>query len=236
MGLIADYLEQCRSRCNAGDLDPCMIINKNFKARLRSYHEIDRTLTAYSSGSSLKTKSVLEQRLIEQASELEAIKTGYLLGEKNILAIYNSGVLHSQLMIDTLRLVLSELQKSYRAICDMRNIINRKIGKYNVVHFEAPSELDICNGVLNMISSSVLYYLEASSCTMDTNEFRMVVLDLAEIIQRLEHVRYNQVPKAVVRNYLKRHFGLSVGYLKCSNCGKPLLNHFPYCLNCYERN
>ena len=48
MGLISDYLEQCRDRSKAGDLDPCMIIGGSFRGKLSSYHEIYRTLTAYS--------------------------------------------------------------------------------------------------------------------------------------------------------------------------------------------
>ena len=71
MGLISDYLEQCRDRSNAGDLDPCMIIGGSFRGKLSSYHEIYRTLTAYSNSSDDEQKKLLHQQLTERSSELE---------------------------------------------------------------------------------------------------------------------------------------------------------------------
>ena len=91
MGLISDYLEQCRDRSKAGDLDPCMIIGGSFRGKLSSYHEIYRTLTAYSNSNDDEQKKLLHQQLTERSSELETIKSGYLLGEKVVLSVSNSG-------------------------------------------------------------------------------------------------------------------------------------------------
>ena len=195
MGLISDYLEQCRDRSKAGDLDPCMIIGGSFRNKLSSYHEIYRTLTTYSNSNNDEQKQLLRQQLIEQSSELETIKSGYLLGEKVVLSVWNPGKLQSLLMVDTVELLLSELRKSYQAICDLRQKINHQLGETMVIQFEPPLEADIRKNMMKMIGSSVVAYLQEPSVILDTSEFRKVVYDFAEIIRCFEQEQYNQPEK-----------------------------------------
>lgn len=236
MGLFSDYLEQCRARSNAGDLDPCMIISDNFRGQLISYHEIYRTLTAYSNSDNNEQKQRLRQQLVKQSSELEIIKSGYLLGEKVVLSVWNPGKLQSSLMVDTVKLLLTELRKSYQAICDLRQKINHQLGKTILIQFEPPLEADIRKNMLKMIGSSIVAYLQEPSVILDTSEFRKVVYDFAEIILCFEQEQYNQPKKKIVRYHLEKDFKMKNSHLKCANCGNHLLEDIPYCLNCYERN
>lgn len=232
MGLISDYLEQCRDRSKAGDLDPCMIISDSFRGKRSSYHEIYRTLTAYSNSSNDEQKKLLHQQLTERSSELETIKSGYLLGEKIVLSAWNSGKLQSNLMVDTVKLLLSELRKSYQAICNLRQKINHQLGEAIVIQFEPPLESDIRKNMMRMISSSIVAYLQDASVVLDTSEFRKVVYDLAEIARFFEQEQYNQPEKKIVRYHLERDFKMKNGHFKCVNCGSLLLEDIPYCLNC----
>lgn len=236
MGLISDYLEQCRGKCKAGDLDPCMIIGSNFRGKLSSYHEICRTLTAYSNSSDDEQKKLFYQQLTDQSSELETIKSGYLLGEKVVLSVWNLGKLQSSLMVDTVKLLLTELRKSYQAICDLRQKINHQLGETIIIQFEPPLESDIRKNMMKMIGSSIVTYLQDASVILNTSEFRKVVYDFAEIIRCFEQEQYNQPEKKIVRYYLEKDFKMKNGRFKCANCGSLLLEDIPYCLNCYERN
>lgn len=236
MGLISDYLEQCRDRSKAGYLDPCMIIGSGFRGQFSSYHEISNALTAYSNSTNDEQKKLLLQQLIERSSELETIKTGYLLGEKVVLAVSNTGKLQSSLMVDTVGLLLAELRKSYQAICDLRQKINHQLGETIVVQFEPPLESDIRKSMMKMIGSSIVTYLQDTSVILNTSEFRKVVYDFAEIIRCFEQEQYNQPEKKIVRYYLEKDFKMKNGRFKCANCGSLLLEDIQYCLNCYERN
>lgn len=236
MGLISDYLEQCRDRSRAGDLDPCMIISASFRNSVRSYHEITHTLITYSKSADDNQKKMLRQQLLDRSAELETIKSGYLLGEKIVLSVWNTGNLHSSLMIDTVKLLLTELRNSYQAICELRQKINRQIGEAIVVHFEPPIEYDIRKNMLKLIGSSMCTYLRDFSVIMDTSEFRKVISDFAEIIRCFEQEQYNQQDKKVVRYYLEKDYAIRNSQHKCVNCGAFLLEDIPYCLNCYERN
>ena len=113
MGLISDYLEQCRDRSRTGDLDPCMIIGASFRNNVRSYHEITHTLIKFSKSTDDNQKKILRQQLLDRSAELETIKSGYLLGEKIVLSVWNTGNLRSSLMMDTVKLLLLELRNSY---------------------------------------------------------------------------------------------------------------------------
>lgn len=236
MGLISDYLEQCRDRSNAGDLDPCMIIGGSFRGKLSSYHEIYHTLTAYSNSNNTEQKQLLRQQLAERSSELETIKSGYLLGEKVVLSVWNPGKLQSSLILDTVKLLLAELRKSYQSICDLRQKINHQLGETMLIQFEPPLEADIRKNMMKMIGSSIVAYLQEPSMILDTSEFRKVVYDFAEIIRCFEQEQYNQSEKKIVRYHLEKDFKIINGHLKCVNCGNHLLEDIPYCLNCYERN
>ena len=236
MGLISDYLEQCRSRSTAGDLDPCMIIGEDFKRKINSYQEIYRTLNEYTTARNNDQKLLIRQQLIARSSELETIKTGYLLGEKIVLSVWNSGKLQSPLMIDTIQLLLAELRRSYQAICTLRQSINRELKENTVIQFEAPSEIEIRRNMLKTIGSSVLAYLQNPSVLMGTSEFRKVIFDQAEIVRYFEQEQYNQPAKKVVQYYFEKDLHLKSSHIKCANCGNLLLQDIPYCLNCYERN
>lgn len=236
MGLISDYLEQCRDRSKAGNLDPCMIIGGSFGGHLSSYHEISNVLTTYSNSNNNEQKKLLLQQLTERSSELETIKTGYLLGEKVVLAVSNTGKLQSSLIVDTVELLLVELRKSYQAICDLRQKINNQLGETIVIQFEPPLESDIRKSMMKMIGSSIVTYLQDASVILNTSEFRKVVYDFAEIIRCFNQEQYNQPEKKIVRYYLEKDFEMKNGHFKCVNCGSLLLENIPYCLNCYERN
>ena len=234
MGLISDYLEQCRDRI--GNIDPCMIICGGIRGKLSSYYEINHTLIEYSNSKNDEQKKLLRQQLIERSSELETIKSSYLLGEKLILSVQNTGKLQSSLIVDIVNLFLAEIHKSYQAICDLREIINHQLGGTIVINFEAPLESNIRKNIVKMIGSSIVVYLKNSSVILDTSEFRKVVYDFAEIIRCFEQERYNQPEKKIVRYYLEMDFKMKNSQIKCINCGCFLLDDIPYCLNCYERN
>lgn len=236
MGLISDYLEQCRDRSRAGYLDPCMIIGSNFRSKFSSCHEISSTLIAYSDCNNHEQKELLRQQLTEQSSELETIKSGYLLGEKVVLSVWNPGKLQSPLMVDTVKLLLAELRKSYQAICDLRQKINHQLGESIVVQFEPPFESDIRKNMMKMIGSSIVAYLQDSLVILDTSEFRKVICDFAEIIRCFEQEQYNQPDKKIVCYHLEKDYKMKNGHFKCANCGNLLMENIPYCLNCYERN
>lgn len=236
MGLISDYLEQCRDRSRAGDLDPCMIIGGDFRSKFSSYHEIHRALAAYSNSSDETQKKLLRHQLAERSSQLETIKSGYLLGEKIVLEVWNSGKLQSTLIKDTVKLLLTELRNSYQAICDLRQKINKQLGETIEVQFQAPLETDIRKNMLMMIGSSIVAYLRDSSVKLNTSDFRKVVCDFAEIIRCFEHEQYNQPEKKIVMYHLEKDFNMKNSHFKCANCGTLLLEDMPYCLNCYERN
>lgn len=236
MGLISDYLEQCRDRGKAGDLDSCMIIGGGFRGKLSSYHEICHTLTTYLNSNSDEQKQLLCQQLIERSSELETIKSGYLVGMNIVLSVLNIGKLQSSLMMETVELLLAEFHKSYQAISELRHKINHQLGETVVIQFEPTLESDIRKNMMKMIGSSIVAYLQDSSVILDTSEFRKVVYDFAEIIRCFEQEQYNQPEKKIVRYHLEKDFKMKNGHFKCVNCGSLLLESIPYCLNCYERN
>ena len=139
-------------------------------------------------------------------------------------------------MMDTVKLLLAELRKSYQAICDLRQKINQQLGEAIVIQFEPPLESDIRKNMMKMIGSSIVAYLQDASVILDTSEFRKVVYDFAEIIRCFEQEQYNQPEKKIVRYHLEKDFKMKNGHFKCVNCGSLLLEDIPYCLNCYERN
>ena len=116
MGLISDYLEQCRDRI--GNIDPCMIICGGIRGKLSSYYEINHTLIEYSNSKNDEQKKLLRQQLIERSSELETIKSSYLLGEKLILSVQNTGKLQSSLIVDIVNLFLAEIHIRLFVICE----------------------------------------------------------------------------------------------------------------------
>ena len=236
MGLISDYLEQCRDRSNVGDLDPCMIIGGVSRQKVHSYQEINHILNEYTVTQNRDQKRLIRQQLIAQSSELETVKTGYLLGEKTVLSVFNSGKLQSPLMIDTIQLLLAELRRSYQAICTLRQKINKELKENIVVQFETPADSEVRKNMLKMIGSSIIAYLQDSAVLLETSEFRKLIFDFAEIIRYFEQEQYHQPAKKIVQYHFEKDFNLKHSHVKCTNCGTLLLQNIPYCLNCYERN
>lgn len=235
MGLFSDYLEECRDRVKIGGLDPCMIISGCFEKQVGFYQSIYHKLRTYSNSDD-KKKQLIHQQLVKQSSELETIKSGYLLGEKIVLRIWNSGKLQSSLITDTVKLLLSEFRTSYYAICDLCQDINCQLDKKAIPRFNPPPESEVRKNLIGMLSSSIVAYLQDFSVLLDTSEFRKVVHDFALIIQFFEQEQYNQPEKKIVCYYLEKNFGIKNSRFKCTNCGSYLLEDIPYCLNCYERN
>ncbi|HAU84315.1 MAG TPA: hypothetical protein DCW90_02025 [Lachnospiraceae bacterium] len=236
MGLFSDYLEECRDRVKIGGLDPCMIISGCFEKQVSSYQSIYRKFRTYSNSDDDKKKQLIYQQLVKQSSELETIKSGYLLGEKIVLRIWNSRKLQSSLITDTVKLLLSELRTSYYAICDLCQDINRQLNKKVPLQFNPPSESEVRENLMRMLGSSIVAYLQDASVILDISEFRKVVYDFALIIQFFEQAQYNQPSKKIVCYYLEKSFDIKNSRFKCTNCGSYLLEDILYCLNCYERN
>lgn len=233
MGLFSDTLEECRNRLFAGDIDPCLIIDRS-RQGLRTVAEIQNSLGQDPSGPSF-------EELSARLAELETIITGYLLGEKIVFALDNQKILRSSLVTNTLHLLASSLERSYHAVCEAKDFLIRsqKEGSFpNIrVHSLPLSEDKTKERVLKLLISNVFYNLQnPQTAAMDTSIFRKVVLDLSELIQRLDDSEDHRPAKAIVHDYLKREYHLKQSRQTCSNCRTALLENLPYCLNCYERN
>ena len=70
MGLFSDYLEECRDRCAAGDIDPCLIIST--KNGYGNYNKVYKQLEEYSQTDLGKEQRMqLQKQLIQNSAELE---------------------------------------------------------------------------------------------------------------------------------------------------------------------
>lgn len=235
MGIFSDTLEANRERSCGGYIDPCMIIdsldidNKRFADcydELNEYDEADLDAAK---------KANLRQEFLQRSSELEKLKAGYLVAEKAVLRVINRGKLQSDYMKDMLDILQSQLRDAYRAICELRFEIDQKFKFEKALEFQPDREDDIRLDVLNKLMNTALYHMESGRFA-DTNTFRKVVSDCAEIIRCMRNEDYGTSDKSVFSYYLMVTMGLKETRHKCCNCGKPLLDHVAYCLHCYERN
>ena len=182
-------------------------------------------------------KQYLRQQLLSKLSELETIKIGYLLGEKAILSILNKNILQSPFVVDDLNLFLSEIRQSYQSICEVKHEILQKLNNISDVQIRAPMEREVLKNILHLILLSMISYLKNNlTVQMDTSDFRKIVVDMATMIKSLDPPQIIQVNKQIVLAYLMENFDIEYGQKCCRNCGKPMLNEIPYCLNCYGRN
>lgn len=209
---------------------------KHLLTQCRAYHAVHHTLITYCNSHNEKQKEALRQQLIEKSSELESVKSTYLLKEKIVLSVWNSGKLQSPIMITIVHLLLTELRSSYQAICELRQELNEQLGELIVTSFKSPLEVDIRKDILKTLGTSVEVYLQDSSEVLDTSELRQLICDFAGLIRYFEQEQYKLADKKVVRDYLEREFQIKSSHFKCTNCGDYLLKDIPYCLNCYERN
>lgn len=234
MGLFSDYLEECRDRCAAGDIDPCLILS--IKHGYGNYRKAYRKLEEYSKlGVGDEERNKLQIELIQNSAELEKIKSGYLISEKAIYEILNAKFLQSELIQDILDALKRQIHQSYLQICGLRRDIDKKIGKYEIPILSIPTENVIrCNLLKNLINS-VLKHMSNGVIT-ETGECRKVIKDCAGLIRCLEQEKYFWSDKEIFSYYLETCFEVKKSQCRCTNCGMFLYDDIPYCLNCYERN
>lgn len=235
MGLFADILEVNREREYSGYIDPCAIM-WSFQGSQYNFQKYRDELRQYEPEIlSINQKAQMKEDFMKKSIELERLKSGYLIAEKNILEIINRNKIQSIYMNDVLNALQRQLQRAYTAICKLRLEIDQKVGLKLTTKIEPTNEENIRNGLLENLLKTMLLHMEQGVFTT-TNSFRKVVADCAEIIRCLQREEYNQSDKAVLNYYLVEKMGIKQGHHVCKNCGKALLMNVPYCLNCYERN
>ena len=238
MGIISDYLELCR--CNEVNLlDPCMIIDNHYISKKKYYNDVQDVLMLYKDNTSTIEQETLKNQLVTQLAKLEMLKCNYLIGEKNALYIYNSKKLQSHVVINIIQLLCTELEKSYKAICELQQQINNElhVKKNNFTNLEITATLEekVQRDMLRLINSCVINNIETNT-VIDTSMFRKIIMDCAFLIKHFEKEYYNQPSKKIVRYYWEKKFELYNSNHRCLNCHQPLLEGIRYCLNCYERN
>lgn len=219
MGLISDYLEQCRA---GSDIDPCMLIKTNLKSSREIYYTIQHC----------KQENSLLSRLKYQADELEKINTGYILSEKFVLFLKNNIQLQSPIVEDILGSFLIQLKETYLSNAKILLRIYHQIKPSK--HIEL-SEKDIRQNTFQLITNSITLYLQNNDY-LDTNDFRKIVRDMAALIKLYSGNEKKFSDKMLVSMYIKTTFQKKDSVYRCSNCGKFLIENIPYCFNCYERN
>ncbi len=235
MGLYSDYLEQCRSRISSGEIDPCMIMRAS-RCESNNYNNYYKKLQRFKNiNTSQQEKLVIRQEVIEKSLELEQIKVGYLLTEKIILQIENKNLLCSQLIKDIIGVYKEQIHKGYQAICDLRQEIDRHVGKVYISAIKLENEERIRKDILERLINSIILYMN-EGVIAETSSCRKVVNDCAELIRYMEQEQYSMANKEVVMYYLEKTFKLRKSQHRCVNCHESLYEEVPYCLNCYERN
>lgn len=235
MGLFSDILEANRGRSYEGYVDPCMIM-KSLCTNYKRFDDYRRELKNYNGSEiDIAKKAKIRQEFLQRSSELEKLKSDYLVAEKAILEINNRGKIQSVYMQDMLDTLQYQLQSAYGAICQLRSEIDQKFMFDKMLEFHPDSEDAIRSNILNKLISTTLHHME-EGLFADTSTFRKVVSDCAEIIRCMKNEEYRISDKLVFSSYLMKTVGLKPTQQKCCNCGKQLLNNTVYCLNCYERN
>lgn len=228
MGLLSDYLEDCRDSIDFNELDPCMFIKRTL---------IDENIMEYCNKIS-QSKSCSEidaDDLLLQSCKLEKLKANYLIAEKMILELKNKNILNSYLVIEIVDTFINQLKYAYISLCEIRKEIDKLLSSTFNGNVSADSEETIRNDILTAIMKSVIECLKNSS-VIDTSECRKVVNDSAEIICYFAIEKYNMSRKQIVSYYFEKNAGLLKSNCECKNCGKKLYLNMPYCFNCYERN
>ena len=234
MGLFSDYLEECRDRCTAGDIDPCLIISQ--KNGYGNYKKAYQRLAEYSKKDITdEQRMCLRIELIQESAKLEKLKSGYLISEKAIYELLNTKTPKSILMQDILDTLKSQIHQSYLQICELRKGIDQKIGNSSIPVLLMPSEHVIRCSLLERLINSVLIYMN-NGVIVNTGECRKVIKDCANLIRCMEQESYSWNDKKIFSYYLEKHFAIKKGQHRCVNCGTLLYEDIPYCLNCYERN
>ena len=235
MGLFADILEANREREYSGYIDPCAII-WSFQGSQYNFQKYRDSLRQYEPETlDLNRKAQMKEDFMKKSAELERLKSGYLIAEKSVLEIINRNRLQSRYMKDLLSALQQQLQGAYRSICKLRLEINQKVGVLKTSNIVSEDENRIRKELLERIIKTTLLHMENGVFT-STSSFRKVVSDCAEIIRCLKNEDYIQSDKSILNYYLAEELGFKQGHHVCKNCGKTLLSHVPYCLNCYERN
>ena len=234
MGLFSDYLEECRDRCAAGDIDPCLIIST--KNGYGNYNKIYKQLEEYSQTDlGNEQRMQLQKQLIQNSAELEKLKASYLISEKAVYEVLNTKPPKSILIRDILEALKWQLHQCYLQICELRKKIDQKLGRQKIPTLPLPSESSIRQNVLERLINSVLMHMSNGVIT-NTSECRKVIKDCAGLIRCLEQEDYSWNDKDVFSYYLEKQFKIKKGQHRCMNCGALLHEDIPYCLNCYERN
>ena len=245
LGLISDYLEECRER----DWDPLLLqpglffyssthqpeIKYSKTQKKKAKHQT-RTLYPKIPEKGKLSKADTKKELLRQVTELESMKHSYLLAEKNLLALLNSCEFQSKLAEDKLNRLLNNLKESYWIVCDLIARIYKTIGNANVfISFQSE---DIIKDVLfDLIMDSFIYSLRKSdNAPFDTSALRKIIADMAAIIRYFQSSISEQQDKKIVYHFLLNQRGILQSQYQCQNCGRLLLQEIPYCLNCYERN
>lgn len=232
MGLFSDYLEECRGKDNY--IDPCMILGKKKKrTKFVSYYKQLEKLE--NKNIDELEKNEIREELIHKSSELERLKSEYLICEKTILRAENMIEFLSEFTKDLLKMMCEQYRINYQEICDLRQEIDKKIGMKSLVDFETNDENDLMKNILKQIINSMLGYMQ-SGAFGDTSSFRKVINDCAEMIKYFEEEGYSQANKDIFAYYIEREFNIKKVQCTCYNCHKNIYENIPYCLNCYERN
>ena len=235
MGLFSDILEVNRERVYDEYIDPCMMVNLGGQNNKR-FADLRIKLNEYKESElDNEQKARMRQEFLQRASELEELKSVYLVAEKAVLKIINRGKIQSVYMKDMLDTLQLQLKSGYRAICQLQFEIDQKFKFVKHIQFYSKREDVILLDVLNQLINTTLHHMEVGMFA-DTGTFRKVVSDCAEVIRCMKNEDYGMSDKIVLSYYLMETIGLKETQHKCCNCGKPLLNNIVYCLNCYERN
>ena len=236
MGLYSDYLEANRNRESLGYIDPCLIVWAQGQGADYNIKKYRAALERYDPASIDENRKVhMHEEFLKKSIELERLKSGYLIAEKNILEIINRDKLQSTYMRDMVNVLQDQLQRAYRSICRLRSDIDKKV-KLKIVSGINPKDEDsIRSDILERLIKSTIFSMEKGAF-QDASIFKIIVSDCAEIIRCLEEEDYNQSNKMILKYYLIENIGLREGHFICKNCGCPLLADIPFCLNCYERN
>jgi len=234
MGLFADYLEECRERMEAGDIDPCMILSKKRIPNYR-YAHIRHALDAYSGAAEEQARHSFALALEAHWHELDEAQQQYIACEKFILSILANNNWLSSFVYDDLQELRDQLYETQRCIGEAAAGIRKRLNKPSIISADLPHNKDACENLIHLMLSSAIESLK-NGAPMDVPMFRNVVKDLAVLVGQQSGCKSASTAKGMVGAYIEEQLHARVGKHVCENCGQLLYNDIPYCLNCYERN
>lgn len=220
MGLISDYLEQCRENSN---FDICLVIPKR--------EELPDMRFPFKPAFITGPIAKYEQQF---ASSLNLLNR-CIFREKQLLRIQRDHQFETPEVKDTiqeyLELVRCSMKYAQERITEAKSHIQNPSNL--LIHdFDENAEASIAFVTL---LDSLFYYLSATASNDDSHFVQALFGDLAILIKQLDPVgTEGKKAKQICKDYYEKNYSPTYGIETCENCGAKLYQQCPhYCFHCF---